>query len=262
MRQLVIFLAVFLTGVLPSTALVIHVDVEPALWPAWLRLAAAHPLPAGVRVENEPGPASNAIDSGKIPDEITLRVGAAPGFKVVERLVLSPVSRMGEAVENVRLDAVQAGAVRVVPLESIELPEIALPVDGLYPDQPGYPLRGEVAAGVRSEDQAIRAWFDSLPSAPQEADSRILWIGAVGDIMPARGVDEALLSEGGIQHVFGDTLPGTGFMPAPCRQPRVRRDIHRRAGHQDVHFPVCAGRAGRVEKGRLLIPGACQQPHV
>jgi hypothetical protein len=214
MKQLVIFLAVFLIGIIPSTALVVHVQAEQALWPAWLRLAAAHPLPPGVRVEPPaPAQASQPVAADEIPDEIIIRIGAEPGFKVVENLVLSPVSRMGEPVENVRLDSVQAGAVRVAPLESVTLPEIALSVEGLYPDQPGYPLRGEVAVGLRSADQALRGWFDSMPSAAPEADSRILWIGAVGDIMPARGVDDVLLSEDGIQRVFGDTLPALRSCP-------------------------------------------------
>jgi len=125
----------------------------------------------------------------------------------VENIVLSPAGRMGEPAKNVPLESVRAGAVQVAPLESITLPEIALPVVGLFPDQPGYPLQGEAAVGLRSKDQALRAWFDSLPSPAAAADSRILWIGAVGDIMPARGVDDALLSADGIQRVFGDTLP-------------------------------------------------------
>ena len=140
-------------------------------------------------------------------DEIILKVGTESGFKVVEDIVLAPVSRMEEPVENVRWDSVQAGIVPVVPLESITLPEIALPVEGLFPDQPGYPLRGQVAMALQSRDQELRTWFDSLPSPAAEADNRILWIGAVGDIMPARGVDEVLLSADGLQRVFGDTLP-------------------------------------------------------
>ena len=219
MRQLIIFLAVFLSGILPSTALVVHIQAEDALWPAWQRLAAAHPLPPGVRAERAaPAQTSHTVAAGEMPrgsvtDEIILSVGAKSGFKVVENIVLSPVSRMGEPVENISLDAVQAGSVRVAPLESITLPEIALPVEGLFPDQAGYPLHGEVAAGLRSGDQGLRAWFDSLPLASPAADNHILWIGAVGDIMPARGVDEVLLSTDGIQRVFGDTLPALGSCP-------------------------------------------------
>jgi hypothetical protein len=207
MKQIVILLAVFLIGVIPSTALVVHVQADQRLWPAWLRLAAVHPLPPDVHAERaDPAHASQTVAAGESPDQIMLRIGAEPGFKIVENIVLSPVSRMGEPVENARLDSVQSGAIRVAPLESVTLPEIALPVEGLFPDQPGYPLHGEVAVGLRSEDRALHAWFDSLPTAAS-ADSRILWIGAVGDVMPARGVDDVLLSADGIQRVFGDTLP-------------------------------------------------------
>jgi poly-gamma-glutamate synthesis protein (capsule biosynthesis protein) len=142
-----------------------------------------------------------------VTDQIVLRIGAESGFRIVENIILSPVSRIGDPAEDVRLDAVQAGVAHVAPLESVTLPDIALPVEGLFPDQPGYPLHGEVAVGLRSDDQDLRAWFDSLPPAAPAADNGIFWIGAVGDIMPARGADDALLSPDGVQRVFGDTLP-------------------------------------------------------
>jgi poly-gamma-glutamate synthesis protein (capsule biosynthesis protein) len=89
----------------------------------------------------------------------------------------------------------------------VVFPDVALPVEGLYPDQPGYPLYGDVALGIQGDDPDLRAWFDSLPPASSAAETDILWVGAVGDIMPARGVDQALLSSGGLQRVFGNTLP-------------------------------------------------------
>ena len=216
MKHLVVFLAVLLFDVLPSTALVVHVQAEDALWPAWQRLLAVHPLPPGVRAERaapaEPGQESR-MSRSTVTDEIVLRIGAESGFRIVENIVLSPVSRLGDPAENVRLDAVQAGAVHVAPLESVIPPDIALPVEGLFPDQAGYPLHGEVAVGLRGTDQDLRAWFDSLPAAAPAADAAIFWIGAVGDIMPARGVDEALLAPDGIQSVFGDTLPALRSCP-------------------------------------------------
>jgi poly-gamma-glutamate capsule biosynthesis protein CapA/YwtB (metallophosphatase superfamily) len=38
-------------------------------------------------------------------------------------------------------------------------------------------------------------------------DAAIVWIEAVGDIMPARGIDTALLAPDGLERVFDDTLP-------------------------------------------------------
>ncbi len=205
MRQLVIFLAAFLIGILPSTGITVLVQAEDGLWPAWQRLMAVHPLPSRVR-EQRAAPGERPSPNVAI-DRIILKFGAEPGFKVVENIVRAPVTRIGDPEKSAGRDAVQAGAVHIVPLESVNLPDVALPVDGLFPDQPGYPLNDEVGVGLQSNDQDLRAWFESLPSGAPAADSGILWIGAVGDIMPARGVDKALLSSDGVQRVFGDTLP-------------------------------------------------------
>jgi poly-gamma-glutamate synthesis protein (capsule biosynthesis protein) len=98
--------------------------------------------------------------------------------------------------------------VRLLPLDSVTLPDIALPVDGLYPGDAGYPLAGPIAVGVRGDDPGLRQWFESLPDLkPEAVPQRIVWIGAVGDIMPARGVDAALLAPSGTERVFSDTLP-------------------------------------------------------
>jgi hypothetical protein len=203
MRQFVVFLAMLFIGVIPAGGATVSVQTVDSLWPAWQRLLAIHPLPSGMRAERT---AAGGTAHEAVTGEIVLRIGAEPGFKVVENIVLSPVSRLGDPAENVRLDAVRAGSIHIEPLESVTLPDIALPVDGLFPDQPGYPLRGEAAVGLRSSDDALRAWFESLPSAAPVADTDIFWTGAVGDIMPARGVDEALLLPDGVQSVFGDTL--------------------------------------------------------
>lgn len=55
----------------------------------------------------------------------------------------------------------------------------------------------------------------AAPSPPPGAATQIAWIEAVGDIMPARGVDRALIARGGLERVFGDTLAllrGSGFL--------------------------------------------------
>jgi hypothetical protein len=220
MRHLFTFLAAFLIGIIPSTGITVLVQAEDGLWPAWGRLTAAHPLPTIVREERAADPSrsaeyrSNGRGSLRSPraistvtDQIILKIGAEPGFKVVENIVCAPFTRMGNPEESAGLDAVQAGLVPIVPLESVSLPDVAIPVEGIFPDQPGYPLNGEVAVGLQSNDQGLRAWFDSLPAAAPAAVTGLLWIGAVGDVMPARRVDEALLSSDGVHRVFGDTLP-------------------------------------------------------
>jgi poly-gamma-glutamate synthesis protein (capsule biosynthesis protein) len=87
-------------------------------------------------------------------------------------------------------------------------------VDGLYPGDPGYPYSRETVAYLTGEfprspgEEALEpliAWIDSLPNTSDEVD--ILWLGAVGDIMPGRGIYELLVSGGGLDGVFTDTLP-------------------------------------------------------
>ena len=187
---------------LPCAALSLSVEAPDELWPTWERIAASHPLPSGV-VVNRAQPGALRAD-----DRLIVRLGPGPGRKAAERIVLAPVGRLGETRGSVRLSDVRSGAIRTAPLESITLPDIALAVDGLYPDDPGYPLQSEAAIGIESDNPGLRGWYDSLPK-PEAGAARpeMIWIGAVGDIMPARGVDKAMLADGGLQHVFGDMLP-------------------------------------------------------
>jgi hypothetical protein len=126
----------------------------------------------------------------------------------VERSVLVPVIRMWETPLVVTRVLAESGAVKLLPLDSVTLPDIALPVDGLYPGDDGYPLSRPISLEVRGGAPGLRQWFESLPDLPLEsAPPRITWIGAVGDVMPGRGVDAALLAPSGTERVFSDTLP-------------------------------------------------------
>jgi len=105
-----------------------------------------------------------------------------------------------------------------VPLNSISLPEKALPVNGLFPGDPDYPglritelkISPEGKSG-KDKDMILSQWLESLPSfLPEKKEDRpvITWIGAAGDIMVQRGVENILLSgKKGIDRVFSDTLP-------------------------------------------------------
>ncbi len=105
-----------------------------------------------------------------------------------------------------------------VPLKSISLPEKALPVNGLFPGDPDYPglritelkISPEGKSG-NDKDRLISQWLESLPAfLPEKKENGpvITWIGATGDIMVQRGVEDILLSgEKGIDRIFSDTLP-------------------------------------------------------
>jgi poly-gamma-glutamate synthesis protein (capsule biosynthesis protein) len=180
----------------------VSLDAPAALIPSWERLLAAHPLPASIFLVRA------ASGEAQAADRIDVRLGASTGDRVVEKILQAPVAQIWETPPAATMSGVRSGSLRVLPLESITLPDTALPVDGLYADQPGYPLYAEVAVGVHSNDPALRAWYGALPAAHQWPDPALItWIEAVGDIMPARGVDAALLAPGGLERVFGGTLP-------------------------------------------------------
>ncbi len=182
------------------------IDSPDALWPVWQALQAAHPLPAGVTAERA-GP-----DAPSGAPRLVLTLNPVPDSRVIARIALAPVGILGDARDSATLAQVRAGAVRTAPVASIALPEVALPVDGRYPGDPDYPLDADLHATLTGPRGAARSWFEGLPTATDESGGSlpaegVTWIGAVGDIMPARGVDAALLSAGGAERVFGDTLP-------------------------------------------------------
>jgi len=102
----------------------LDVDVPPAVQPAWERLVSAHPVPPG-------------IESGSIVAQDLAGNGVRPGFKVVETTILVPVARFWDAPAAVTSALVESGRVRLLPIESVVLPDIALPVDGLFQGDPG-----------------------------------------------------------------------------------------------------------------------------
>jgi hypothetical protein len=161
------------------------------LRPSWDRLVASHPLPAE----------TSALPDA-VPAILVVRQGEPPGARVFDRVLAAPAARMrpdGTAAES--------EPVRIVPLESVRLPDVALPVDGLTADQPGYPMEAAVSLELEGGDEELRAWYETLPPAPVHAPAAaVAWVGAVGDVMPARGVDAALRSPGGVERVFADTL--------------------------------------------------------
>jgi poly-gamma-glutamate synthesis protein (capsule biosynthesis protein) len=163
------------------------------LRPSWARTVAANPLPPGIAaVPPVPG-------HGYAPDVIVVRLDDGAGGRIVDRVLMAPVGRLADAA---------SGPVRIMPMESIVLPRVALPVKGLTADNPEYPLQSGVAVQLYGDNAELRAWLDALPPPPERGQpAAIAWIGAVGDIMPARGVDAALLSHGGLARVFGNALP-------------------------------------------------------
>jgi poly-gamma-glutamate synthesis protein (capsule biosynthesis protein) len=102
--------------------------------------------------------------------------------------------------------AEEALSIGLRDLESIRLPFRAMPVNGFRPGDPGYPFETRLVLGLRpgfTPSSALSRWLKGLP----RASGRPVYISAVGDIMAGRGVQDRLLAPGGIEAVFGDTLP-------------------------------------------------------
>ena len=195
-------LAVLFLGALRATSLPLSVEVPDELWPQWLRLVAASPLPAGIEVIRFlPGTAPPG-------DHATLAYGQEG--RIVAYVPLVPVAKLWDEREMATRSDVTEGEVPLIPLSAVSLPDVALPLDGLLPDESGYPLYQKIALRLHSRDRRLQEWLERLGEPSDlgaSVKTALAWIEAVGDVMPGRGVDEALLSAGGVDQVFGDTLP-------------------------------------------------------
>jgi hypothetical protein len=198
MRATFAVLGLLLLSLAPLPALPVSLEAPPALQPAAVRLLSRHPLSPGIWIDPSSPPGSS--------DAVIFREGDAPGFKIAEISAMVPVVRLWEQPLPLTRAQAESGVVRLLPLDGVALPDIALPVDGRYPGDVGYPLSLKVSVGIRGNAPELRRWLESLPETDAPS-ARIRWIGAVGDIMPARGVDAVLLSPGGEKRTFGDTLP-------------------------------------------------------
>ena len=203
-----LLLVLLILPALTAAAAQLAVETPAGMWPVWNRLEARHPLPPGFRaLRIEPGTAWTG-------DRLLFRVvgvgsggtGSAADARVVDRIALAPFGRVWDAGRSVSLQDIRAGRVPTAPVESIRLPDIALPVEGSFPDEPGYPLFADVSLRLLGADPALHEWTDAIEE-PAVSRAEITWIGAVGDVMPARGVDSLLLAPDGARRVFGDTLP-------------------------------------------------------
>ncbi len=207
---LIVFLQMFLSAAAAPGASIVA-EIPDDLLPAWEKVLSAAPLPAGVEIKALHDSHELSADTIVLTwrDRIGEDFPAGFRWKTVERVFSAPASALCDERESIAAGAASSSGLQVLPLERIELPSVGLAVDGLYADQPDYPFCRETVLGLYTEDPRLLAWFDSVQEA---SDDPILWIGAVGDVMPARGVDRILIGSGastasdGLDAVFGDTL--------------------------------------------------------
>jgi hypothetical protein len=170
------------------------------------QLLARHPLPEGyARASRSAGrPVATlrlATSHGALLPTVVPARSAAAASAAVSWQPFVPVVAFTDARESVT--AAAAAGLQQIPLSEVRLPQRAVAVDGLYPGDPGYPLWAAQVATIESDDEVLLAWLAAAAVAQPAVD--VVWLAAVGDIMPGRGVDQLLLQEG-----VDAVLPGLG----------------------------------------------------
>jgi len=163
-----------------------------------------HPLPGGYRVIE--GTAEGRAPEADISIHFSSKIEDQNGTKILSRTPLVPVVPLLDQRESVSEG--EARLLPLKPLDAVNLPERGLPVNGLYPEDPAYPLFECITARIEGETipQTLEEWFENIPEA--ESLKKGVTIGAVGDILAGRGVEKILLQgEKGLSSVFSDTLP-------------------------------------------------------
>ncbi len=130
----------------------------------------------------------------------------ASRIMLVARDYLVPIAREG---------APKGATGSLKPLSRLAPNEWALPLKGRRIGESGYPVSGLVCArcdfrSTRPEPR-LEAWLRAAFPAPRP--DKVAYVCAVGDLMPARGVEKVLRSapdargKTGIERTFTDTLP-------------------------------------------------------
>lgn len=191
----------------PPPVNVVTVSVAADLRNHWEHLLENHPLPHGYRTAQSVS-SERAVTKGSVALARSLWSGDPPPASalVLSRTPYAPFVPLHDLRAGVTAEEVAAGVVPALPLTDILPPKRALPVDGRYVGDDGYPLVEQVYLAAATDDPKLRAWLAGIDPAPMPEP--VVWISAVGDMMLERGISHALLSgEDGIRRTFADTLP-------------------------------------------------------
>ena len=189
-----------------------RIHIAEGLQPEWESILERNPLPSeGLAIaqdqsEDDAIISLYSVDWEKAPPQIPEKSRDSQ-TKVLKTSYFAPTihiwDRLGENPTDI-------SDLPLHPLVNIKPPLRALPVRGLYPGESGYPYtrRLVLRLDIVSPDGIpinVEEWMQGIPPAPPV--SRIVWIAAVGDVMPGRGVDRILAGTQGDREVFGDLLP-------------------------------------------------------
>lgn len=196
----------------------ILIELSPGMEDEWKALIERTPLPETLRI--------TAIQEGESTAKPHLKLLRLPGpvtasseHIIITRRYFAPVALLWEQPESLPEFSCETRANgKYKAVTDINFPERALPVAGLRIGDREYPLQETIAlypAGDRhvragaypgkKQLKALELWLHMLETKQPDEASRFV-IGAVGDIMPGRGVSELLLSRKGPERVFTDVL--------------------------------------------------------
>ncbi|MFP4564721.1 MAG: CapA family protein, partial [Spirochaetia bacterium] len=211
-----------------------EVFLETGLEAAWERTLAAYPLPEGIDLVlvsdnggtggKGPEGRGNAVENAPKARLILSRTGFATLSGIVELAerkntallginAYVPVTKLLDPVQDIGTADAKSGGYPLLPYGSVRPPGKGMSVEGRYPGDPDYPLYRGVVAELKGEPgespgtfERLGRWMEGIPTPEPPAPP--VWIAAVGDIMPGRGVDWTLTGfDDGIERIFSDTLP-------------------------------------------------------
>ena len=226
-----IVLLIFLLSGFNADLEQLSVNIKPAYLKIWQQLVFDNPLPADIQVKvytyskDTSSESKNLVyiikDSWRNKNGVMKQDGNTAKIRFLKKKVktvfFAPAVRLWDPRQNISfkdlfeisLHKGASGDMKILPLNDIRLPWRALSVEHRYPFQPGYPLTDNYFLLLRSTGSGIITWFKSLKK--DNSRKKIVWIGAVGDMMLARGIDKTLLRDGqgtqGLSNIFGSTLP-------------------------------------------------------
>lgn len=138
---------------------------------------------------------------------------------LIGRSVRVPITAFDDTETNASEKDILDGTYQTDIPKNIEPPLKGLSFVNLYPGDAGYGLIENVEAGITlSAEMGKKArrlaenWIASVAeqfrgSNEGAAEERTVWLGAVGDIMPGRGVQDILIGRNdGLDKIFSDTL--------------------------------------------------------
>ncbi|MFO7730473.1 MAG: CapA family protein [Spirochaetia bacterium] len=201
----------------------------------WTSLVQENPLPDGITLINGN---IDGYDSLHIIAHIQISHYSALSSKelpsadslLLDKTYYVPVVPIWDKRNDVEL--AQAEELPLLPVDEVSLPQKAVAVDGLRVGSPDYPLMAKTfleinwirnvdpeadsasetpskSPAVLQAKESFRRWFDKISEPADSGAPEIVWIGAVGDMMLQRGVQEILIRNGteGLHTIFQDTLP-------------------------------------------------------